>query len=79
MMRMRFVGGDARYITEVYMEEETSLYWDEQTKSIQDVLTRGRYNAKRRKILNEEQAKKNKLRTKVNDDDYIKKGSEDAC
>ena len=55
MMRMRFVGGDARYIPEIPMEDQTSLFWDEYTKSIQDILTRGRYNAERRQILNEGQ------------------------
>ena len=78
MMRMRLVGGNARYNENIPLEEQSSLFWDEYTKSIQDVLSRGRYNAERRQILNEGQATMNKFRAMIGGDYKINTGRDAA-
>ena len=78
MLRMRFVGGEAQYNPEVELESQTSQFWDEYTKSVQDILKRPRYSSEVRQILNEGQATGNKFRAMFNGDYKINNGRDAA-
>jgi len=48
--------------------EGESVFWDEYTKSVQDFMSRSKYAAERRQILNEGQSTLNKFRGMINGD-----------
>ena len=78
MLRMRFVGGAAQYNPEITLEEQSTQFWDEYTKAIQDVLKRDKYSSERRQILNEGQSTMNKFRAMLDGDYKINNGRDAA-
>ena len=78
MLRMRFVGGNAQYNPEKSLEEQNSQFWDEYTKSVQDILKRPKYSSEVRQILNEGQGTMNKFRAMFNGDYKINNGKDAA-
>jgi len=78
MMRMEWMGGEARYNRDALLEDQTSLFWDEYTKSIQDILKNPVNSAELRQILNEGQSTANKFRAMFNGDYEINTGKDAA-